>query len=408
MIRGAAVTAAVAFLALAGPALADDGGGEAVTVARLCYVVDGSTKALQPREVPGARVVHPSRLLERHAVCVDPPDQARPSIGLERLARRFPGALERPRPDLPVAIVQCGGDGATVTSQPGDSLSLSESDFTRHDALSSVVDSCASALGASLGRDDDVLGGLVGHGSHLGLGGPWTPGGSSECGGGPGPDPRLAEDGATGGITVDLDEDGIDIDTSGGITVDLDEDGIEIDTAGGITVDLDEEGIVITPSGSSERPVDDSPESACQVMQELAWECEQTGWKRGDCQALDLLMRCGIDVTIINPTDDGFACPKDATSSDAGADAGASVLLHACGAEIAHPLPDRDFCGSGAGLGGPVLSGSGGVPGGCDGTIAETDGMGCPVAAPTTTTGTGGGTVPPGPTGPGPELVGTH
>jgi hypothetical protein len=392
----AAVAAAVTALTLVGPALADDGAAD-VTVARLCYVVQGDAKPAAVRPAPGAQVVHPPVLLDRHAVCVDPPAQARPSIGADELAQRFPGALER-RPDLPVAIVQCGGDGATVAAQSSDTLSLSESDFTRHNDLSAVLESCAGTLGASLGRGDPFLGGLVGSGRRPGLAvGPWTPGGSSDCGGGQGPDPRIAEDGGTGGITVQLDEDGIEVDPTDGITVELDVDGIEIETSGGVSVELDEGGIVITPSGSSERPAGDAPESPCQLMEEFIWECEQAGWKRGDCQALDLLLRCGVDVTIVNPTDEGFACPKDATGSETIADAGDGVLLHLCGAEVAHPLPGEDPCGSDGGM---VLSGPIGAPGGCDGTIAETDGLGCPTAGPGTTVEGG---APPGPTGPGPE-----
>jgi hypothetical protein len=392
----AAAAAALAFLALAAPALAE---GETVTVARLCYVVRaGDQPARAERPSASAQVVHAPAGLDRYAVCVDPPEHARPALPLEALSWRLPVAFDREGPEHGVALVQCGRDGATAVS--GDVK------------LSDVVASCDGKLGASLGPADSFAGG----GRSPGLGGvPWTPGASSTCGGAGGTDPRLAEDGGTsGGITVELDEDGITIEPAGGVTVELDADGITIESAGGVTVELDADGITIQPSGSSERPVEDAGASACEAIEELIWECGQSGWTRSDCQALDLLMRCGIDVTIVNPTDEGFACPKDAADADAVATAGPTILLHLCGAQVAHPLQGEDPCGS---AGGTVLSGSTGGPGTCDPTIAETDGLGCPATGPDTTVDSGPSLCPvtgpelglpctsgpPVPTGPGPE-----
>jgi hypothetical protein len=392
MIRGAIVLAGVlAFLALAGPALADDW---ETPVVRLCYVADA--------DVPVAGI-HSTVLHAGHAFCVAPSEQARPSIAAAELAERFPAARVN-RPDLPVALVQCGAEGATVATQSTDSLSLSAADLTRRKDLSEVVASCAGELGASLGRGDAAVSGLVGSGGTHGLG-PWTPDDAGTCGGASSPDPRVADgDGGTGGLRVWVEEEDIEVVSGGGVTVELDEDGIEIIGDEHLTVEVGEVEIVSTGTdGGTERPATDEGGTPCEALKVFMWECGQSGWKRSDCQAMDLLLRCGVDVTIVNPTDDGFACPKGSTDASALGEASLTVLLHACGVEVAHPVQGENPCGA---AGGVVLgTGGGAVPGGCDGTIAETDGMGCPAPDPTPTTGTGGGTPPPGPTGPGPELV---
>lgn len=150
-------------------------------------------------------------------------------------------------------------------------------------------------------------------------------------------DPRLADgDGDGGGITVELGEPEI---VEGGVTVELGEPEI---VDGGITVELGEVEIVDDPDASEDAlPPGEGPESACAAMQELIWECGESGWKRGDCQGLDLLVRCGIDVTVTNPTDDGWACPADASASDdptvvlVAGDAAGRAVRHVPGADRA-------------------------------------------------------------------------
>jgi hypothetical protein len=384
----AAFGVAVCFLAFAAPALADDG---SVTIVRLCYVADADTP------VTG---LHSVVLPAGHAICATPSEQARPSIDAAALTERFPAARAN-RPELPVAIVQCGAEGATTATQSTDSLSLSTADLTRRDDLSAVVASCAGDLVASVGRDDTAVTGLVGSGGTHGLG-PWTPDDSGGCGGGSSTDPRLADgDGGTGGtLHVWVEEKDIEVVSGGSLTVEVDEDGIEIIGNENLTVEVGDVEIVSTGSDDDdERPAPDDGATPCQEFETFIWECGQSGWKRSDCQAMDLLLRCGVDVTIVNPTDEGFACPKGSTDASAIGDASLAVLLHACGSVVAHPVQGENPCG---GTGATVLADTGGgTMFGCNGTIAETDGMGCPIVGPTPT-GEGGGL--PGPTGPGPEL----
>jgi hypothetical protein len=110
-----------------------------------------------------------------------------------------------------------------------------------------------------------------------------------------------------------------------------------------------------SPDGGGEAGIPSDNTSTCAGMDTQFRECDASKWKSGPCVALLAKIRNCADPGIINPGPDGsLVCGGETLLTD---DELATAILKACGGEVAHPVPDGDFCTAAvSGKGGFVIA----------------------------------------------------